>query len=134
MTPDERAHLKALAEAALDAEAALYSYPEHHSMFDGGEYERLTLAARRARAALAVVLALLADAERGLCYDELDPRLDIADPVGIQQRIAADVWPDGARLACLTCGMLVRIPATQAGAYLKYGWPTHCGATMRLTG
>lgn len=55
---------------------------------------------------------------------------DFSKLANLQRNIAADVWPNGAILACARCRFSQRITTEQAGDYLKRGWPTHCGRTM----
>jgi hypothetical protein len=50
--------------------------------------------------------------------------------VGTSRRIADDVYPNGARMQCATCGRTWDATTEQAARFLSTGWPTHCGATM----
>lgn len=56
--------------------------------------------------------------------------MNFAKLANLQHSIAVDVWPNGAILSCHKCRFAERITTEQAGAYLKSGWPKHCGATM----
>jgi hypothetical protein len=56
--------------------------------------------------------------------------MNLPNLANLHRNISADVWPNGATLACSTCGYFEQITSAQAGQYLAKGWPTHCGATM----
>jgi len=48
-------------------------------------------------------------------------------------KIAADVWPHGARLVCTVCGYEREITTDECAFYLGHGWPDeHCDQAMRL--
>lgn len=67
-----------------------------------------------------------------MALDEFDAIIAHAKRiVGASTRIAADAFPNGVELTCVTCGHSTSANAGQTARYLSTGWPTHCGATMR---
>jgi len=48
--------------------------------------------------------------------------------------IAADLYPDGGWLKCIECGRRQSFTTSDAGRYLKSGWPEHCGQLMIVIG
>ena len=48
----------------------------------------------------------------------------------IHQKVAKDVYPNGGTMICLQCKVAVDFSMKDAGHFLKYGWPLHCGLTM----
>jgi hypothetical protein len=58
--------------------------------------------------------------------------MNLSAITGLQDKIANDVWPDGAVLVCQVCGMKKRVTAADCGQYLAHGWPKHCGKTMSV--
>lgn len=52
--------------------------------------------------------------------------------MGIQGKIARDVWPNGGILSCSRCGRVQSVTAENCGVYLAHGWPKCCGFTMTV--
>ena len=59
--------------------------------------------------------------------------MDFTKLANLQRNVAADVWPDGAKLECDECGGFTYVTSEECGVYLKRGWPKCCGQTMKLT-
>jgi hypothetical protein len=59
--------------------------------------------------------------------------VNLDDLLTLHSKIAGDVWPDGAVLACLKCGYSVRIDSVQCAWYLANGWPKHCDSQMQTS-
>ena len=59
--------------------------------------------------------------------------MDFSKLANLQRNIAADVWPNGAKLECDECGRTVNATSAECGEYLRSGWPNCCGQTMKLT-
>ena len=50
----------------------------------------------------------------------------------LPDKIAEDVWPNGAILHCKKCGKSTEISSQNCSDYLWNGWPVCCGQTMML--
>jgi hypothetical protein len=48
----------------------------------------------------------------------------------LHSNISKDVWPEGAKLKCKTCGEIITITTEECGKFLASGWPEHHGITM----
>ena len=53
--------------------------------------------------------------------------------LNLHSSIAQDVFPKGGILRCQVCGKELDCSTNDCGYYLRRGWPTCCGHTMRLT-
>lgn len=48
----------------------------------------------------------------------------------LQEFIARDVYPKGAKLVCDHCGNVKNVDVETVAEYFRSGWPKCCGRTM----
>lgn len=51
-----------------------------------------------------------------------------------QAAVAKDLFPTGGKLVCSVCDETRGFTLDDAKRFIAYGWPEHCGLTMRLDG
>ena len=52
----------------------------------------------------------------------------------LHSNIARDVYPDGIRLVCASCGRVVEATTEMCASYLAHGWPRCHGHEMKQGG
>jgi hypothetical protein len=60
-------------------------------------------------------------------------KIDLMNFAGLHSRIAANAFPDGARLECLKCQRERIVDTEDCARFIRTGWPKCCGCTMTAT-